>query len=175
MLALGAGAQETGVLVQGGIGAGAFPFDTGGVGSKLACMAGLAGRLTVWSFWVAEVTVVSALSNNCSTRAVSSSVGLSGVSEVLELWIWTVLLLRYVQQFHCGEYLTSFPWYWPVPFNGCRLSIYSLSRNGAVRRSSDICSLSSKSCQGWLGPALQSTESANRAKRKRCPWSVVVK
>ena len=71
------------VLVRGGTGAGAFPFDTGGVGSVLACMAGLVGRLTVWSFWIAEVTVVSALSNNCSTQAVSSSVGLSGVSEVL--------------------------------------------------------------------------------------------
>jgi len=109
VLALGAGVQETGVLVWGGIGAGAFPFDTGGVGSELACMAGLAGRLTIWSFWMAEVTVVSALSNNCSTQAVLSSVGLSGVSEALVPWRWTVLLLRYVQQFLCGEYLTSFP------------------------------------------------------------------
>ena len=87
--------RDTGVLLQGGAGAGAFPFDTGGVGSELACMARLVGRLTVWSFWIAEVTVVSALSNNCSTLAVSSSAGLSGVSEVLVLWKCTVLLLRY--------------------------------------------------------------------------------
>jgi len=84
---LGVGARATGVLVRGSIGAGAFPFDTGGVGSELACKARLAGRLTVWSFWIAEVTVVSALSNNCSTWAVSSSVGLSGVSEVLVPWM----------------------------------------------------------------------------------------
>jgi len=83
---LGVGVWATGVLVWGGIGAGAFPFDMGGVGSELACTAGLAGRLTVWSFWIAEVTVVSALSNNCSTRAVSSSVGLSGDSEALVSW-----------------------------------------------------------------------------------------
>jgi len=75
------------VLVRGGIGAGAFPFDMGGVGSELACMAGLAGQLTVWSFWMAEVTVVLAFSNNCLTLAVSSSVGLSGVSEVLVPWM----------------------------------------------------------------------------------------
>ena len=42
--------REVGVLVRGGIGAGAFPFDTGGVGSELACMAGLAGQLIAWSF-----------------------------------------------------------------------------------------------------------------------------
>ena len=33
---LGAKEREVGVLVRGGIGAGAFPFDTGGVGSELA-------------------------------------------------------------------------------------------------------------------------------------------
>jgi len=120
---LGVGTWATGVLVQGGIGAGAFPFDMGGVGSELACMAGLVGRLIVWSFWIAKVMVVSALSNNCSTWVVLSSVGLSGVSEALVPWMWTVLLLRYIQQFLCGEYLTSFPWYFLVPFNGCRLSM----------------------------------------------------
>jgi len=83
---LGVGTRATGVLVQGGIGAGAFPFDMGGVGSELVCTAGLAGQLTVWSFWIAEVTVVSALSNNCSTQVVSSSIGLSGDSETLVLW-----------------------------------------------------------------------------------------
>ena len=86
MLAFGVSGQATGVLVRGRIGAGTFPFDMGGVGSELACMARLAGQLTVWSFWIAKVTVVLALSNNCSTRAVSSSVGLSGVLEVLVLW-----------------------------------------------------------------------------------------
>jgi len=86
VLALGVGTWVTGVLVRDGIGAGAFPFDTGGVGSELACMAGLAGRLTVWSFWIAEVIVVLALSNNCSTWVVSLSVGLSGVWEALVPW-----------------------------------------------------------------------------------------
>jgi len=119
------GAQGAGVLGWGGFWAGAFPFDTGGVGSELACTARLAGRLTVWSFWIAEVTVVSACSNNCSTWAMSSSVGLSGVSEALVPWIWTVLLLRYVQQCHSLEYLTSFPWYCPVPLNILRLSMLS--------------------------------------------------
>ena len=61
VLALDAEEREVGVLVRGGIGAGAFPFDTGGVGSELACTgawvrdipartAGLAGRLMDWSF-----------------------------------------------------------------------------------------------------------------------------
>jgi len=61
VLALGAEEWEVGVLVRGGIGAGCFPLDTGGVGSELACtrawvwevparMAGLAGRLMAWSF-----------------------------------------------------------------------------------------------------------------------------
>ena len=45
MLALGAEEQDVGVLVLGGTGAGCFPFDMGGVGSKLACMA----------VWVREV------------------------------------------------------------------------------------------------------------------------
>ena len=136
--------QVTGVLVHSGIGAGAFPFDTGGVGSILACMARLVGWLTVWSFWIAEVTVVLALSNNCLTLAVSSSAGLSGVSEVLLPWIWTVLLLRYTQQYRLIEYRTSFPWYCPVPLIGCTLSMYSLLRNLAVRNSSETRSLSSK-------------------------------
>jgi len=59
--ALGADERDVGVLVLGGTGAGAFPFDTGGVGSELACtgagvwedparMAGLAGLLIAWSF-----------------------------------------------------------------------------------------------------------------------------
>ena len=87
MLALGVDVWGAGVLVRGGIGAGAFPFDTGGVGIELVCMAGLAGRLTAWSFWIVAVTVVLALSNSCSTWAVSSSVGLSGVSEVLVPWM----------------------------------------------------------------------------------------
>ncbi len=97
VLGLGADEREVGVLVRGGIGAGCFPFDTGGVGSELACtgavvrdvparMAGLAGRLIAWSFWMAEDTVVSVLSNISSTRAVSSSVGLSGVLEALVPW-----------------------------------------------------------------------------------------
>ncbi len=97
MLGLGADERVVGVLVRGGIGAGCFPFDTGGVGSELACtgtvvwdilvrMAGLAGLLIAWSFWMAEDTVVSVLSNSASTRAVSSSVGLSGVSEALVPW-----------------------------------------------------------------------------------------
>ena len=38
VLALGAKGWEVGVLVQGGIRAGAFPFNTGGVGSGLACV-----------------------------------------------------------------------------------------------------------------------------------------
>jgi len=61
VLGLDADEQAVGVLVQGGIGAGCFPFDTGGVGSELACTgvvvrdvpartAGLAGRLISWSF-----------------------------------------------------------------------------------------------------------------------------
>src|SRR6266705_6909673 len=104
---------------------------------------------------MAEETVVSILSNISLTWAVSSSVGLSGVSEALVLWKWTVLLLRYTQPDWVNEYRTSFPWYVPVPFNGCRLSIYSLLRNLAVRNSSPISSLSSKSCQGCVGPALQ--------------------
>ena len=184
VLAFGADGRNVGVLVRGGIGA--FPFDTGGVGSELVCtgawvrddparMAGLAGQLIVWSFWIAEVTVVSACSNNCSTLAVSSSVGLSGVSEALVPWIWTVLLLRNVQQFRSMEYLTSFPWYCPVPLNIFRLSILSWSRYWAVRSSSEICSLSSKYRQGCDGPALQNVESLNWAKRKRCPWSVAAK
>jgi len=47
VLALGVGTRAVGVLVRGGMGVGAFPFDTGGVGSELACMARLVGRLTV--------------------------------------------------------------------------------------------------------------------------------
>jgi len=61
VVALGAKERDVGVLVRGGIRAGCFPFDTGGVGSKLACtgavvwdvparMAGLAGQLISWSF-----------------------------------------------------------------------------------------------------------------------------
>jgi len=61
VLALGAMEWEVGVLARGGTGAGCFPLDTGGVGSELACtgawvclgfarMAGLAGRVIVWSF-----------------------------------------------------------------------------------------------------------------------------
>jgi len=73
------------------------------------------------------------------------------------------------------EYLTSFSWYCPVPLNGCRLSIYSISRNLAVRSSSNTWSLLSKYCQGCVGPALQSTASVNSAKRKHCPWSVAAK
>ena len=104
MLALDADERNVGVLVWGGIGAGAFPFDTGGVGSELACVvrvwevlvctAGLAGRLIAWSFWIAELTIVSVLSSISSTRAVSSSAGLSGVSVALVPWKWTVRLLR---------------------------------------------------------------------------------
>ena len=55
MLALGAEGRDVGVLVWGGTGAGCFPFDTGGVGSKLVCVGwvcevrarpvGLVGRL----------------------------------------------------------------------------------------------------------------------------------
>jgi len=90
------------------------------------------------------VMVVLAHSSSCSTQAVLSSVGLSGLSEALVLWIWTVPLLRYVQQFWYLEYLTSFPWYSLVPLNGCRLSMYSLSRNLAVRSSSDTWLLLSK-------------------------------
>jgi len=86
VLAFCAGVWVIGVLLHGGTGAGAFPFDTGGVGSELACMAGLAGLLTVCSLWIAAMTVDSALSNNCSTWVVSSSVGLSGVLEALVLW-----------------------------------------------------------------------------------------
>src|SRR6266581_5287492 len=104
---------------------------------------------------MAVETVVSVLSNISWTRAVSSSSELAGVSEALVLWKWTVLLLRYTQRFFDRLYLTSFPWYCPVPFNGCRLSIYSLFRKLAVRRSLLTGSLSSKSCQGCEGPALQ--------------------
>jgi len=90
VLALGTKKQVVGVLVQSGTGAGCFPFNTGGVGSKLACMAGLAGQLDTWSFWMAMVTVVSALSNNSSTWVVSSSIRVSGVSEALVPCIWIV-------------------------------------------------------------------------------------
>jgi len=97
VLALDTEERTVEVLVRGGTGAGCFPLDTGGVGSELACtgawvwddpacMAGLAGRLIAWSFWMAEETVVSVLSNISSTRAVSSSVGLSGVWEALVPW-----------------------------------------------------------------------------------------
>jgi len=44
---------------------------------------------------MAVVMVVSVLSNISLTWAVLSSVGLSGVSEALVPWIWTVRLLRY--------------------------------------------------------------------------------
>jgi len=44
-----------------------------------------------------------------------------------------------------------------------------------VRSSSDTKSLSSKYRQGCEGPALQMTRSANRANKKRCPWSVAAK
>jgi len=103
VLALGAEERDVGVLVRGGTGAGCFPLDTGGVGSELAwvgwwcvlaCVAGLLGRLIVWSFWIAELTIVSVLSSISLTRAVSSSTGLSGVSKVLVPWKWTVRLLR---------------------------------------------------------------------------------
>jgi len=120
--AIGAEEWEVGVLVQGGIGAGCFPLDMGRVGSKLACIvvwvclgsirvctAGLACQLDAWSFWMATVMVISVLSNNSSTWAVSSSTGLSGISEVLVPWIWTVRLLRYTQQYQFIENLTSFP------------------------------------------------------------------
>jgi len=59
VLALGAEERDVGVLVWGGIGAGCFPLDTGGVGSELAwvgwgCVlartAGLVGQLICWSF-----------------------------------------------------------------------------------------------------------------------------
>src|SRR6266705_2484736 len=94
---LGTEERKVGVLVRGGIGVGCFPLDTGGVGSELACtgavvrdvparMAGLAGRLISRSFWMAIETVVSVLSNISWTRAVSSSAGLSGVSEALVPW-----------------------------------------------------------------------------------------
>src|SRR5712691_3092217 len=87
---------KVGVLVRGGIGAGCFPFDMGGVGSELACtgavvwdvparMAGLAGRLISRSFLMAIETVVSVLSNISWTLAVSSSESAGG-SEVLVLW-----------------------------------------------------------------------------------------
>src|SRR6266581_2357209 len=177
---LGFDEQKVGVLVRGGIGAGCFPFDTGGVGSELACtgvvvrdvpacMAGLAGRLISRSFLMAVETVVSVLSNISWTRAVSSSSESAGVSEVLVPWKWTVLLLRYSQRFFSGLYLTSFPWYCPVPCNRYRLSIYSLFRKLAVRRSSLINSLSSKSRQGCEGPALQKISSSKFPNKKRCP------
>jgi len=142
-----------GVLVRGGTGAGCFPFDTGGVGSELAwvvlgavhaCMAGLAGLLIVWSFWIAELMIVSVLFKISSMQAVLSSTGLLGVSDTLVPWKWTVRLLRYTQQFHLTAYLTSFPSYCPVPVSVCRLSMYSLSRNLAVRSSSETSLLSSK-------------------------------
>jgi len=101
------------------------------------------------------VMVVLALSNNCSTQVVSLSVRLSGVLEVLVLWKWTVLLLRYVQQYRVVENLTSFPWYSPVPLRGSRLSIYSFSRNLAVRTSLVTRLLLSKYHHGCVGPALQ--------------------
>src|SRR6266581_5664470 len=155
VLALGAEEREVGVLVWGGIGAGCFPFDTGGVGSELACtgvvvwdvlacMAGLAGRLISRSFLMAVETVVSVLSNISWTWAVSSSSELAGVSDALVPWKWTVLLLRYIQQFRFSEYWTSFPWYCPVPLIGFRLSIYSLSKNPAEKTSIPTSSLSSK-------------------------------
>jgi len=122
VLALGAEEQEVGVLVRVGTGASCFPLDTSGVGSKLACtgaweclgivhawMAGLAGWLIAWSFWIAAVTVVSVLSNISSTQAVSLSAGLSGVSKVLVPWRWTAQLLRYTQQYWVVKNLTSFP------------------------------------------------------------------
>jgi len=96
VLAVGAEEREVVVLVRGGIGAGCFPFDTGGVGSELACtgaavwdvparMAGLAGRLISRSFLMAVETVVSVLSNISWTLAVSSS-EFAGVSEALVPW-----------------------------------------------------------------------------------------
>ena len=96
VLALDADERKVGVLVRGGIGAGCFPFDTGGVGSELACigavvrdvparMAGLAGRLISRNFCIAVVTVVSVLSNISWTLAVSSS-EFAGVSEALVPW-----------------------------------------------------------------------------------------
>src|SRR6266581_978432 len=124
---------------------------------------------------MAVETVVSVLSNISWTRAVSSSSESAGVSEALVPWKWTVLLLRYCQRFFCRLYLTSFPWYCPVPFNGCRLSIYSLFRNGAVRRSSLTSSLSSKLRQGCEGPALQKMSSSEYPNKKRCPCSVAAK
>ena len=144
MLALGAKGWDMGVLVRGGTGAGCFPFDTGGVGSELAwmgqghilaCIARLVGLLIVWSFWIAKLTVIFILSNISSTWVVLLSVGDSGVSKALVLWIWTVQLLRYTQQYQAGENLTSFPWYCPVPLRGCRLLMYSLSRNLAISTS----------------------------------------
>src|SRR6266581_4544536 len=158
VLGLDVDEREVGVLVRGGIGAGCFPFDTGGVGSELVCtravvwdvparMAGLAGRLISRSFLMAVETVVSVLSNISWTLAVSSSES-AGVSEALVPWRWTVLLLRYTQQFRFVEYWTSFPWYCPVPLRGSRLSIYSLSRNPAVKTSTPTGSLSSKYRQG---------------------------
>jgi len=59
VLALGAEERDVGVLVRGGTGVVCFPLDMGGVGSELAWvgwgrvlarMAGLSGRLIVWSF-----------------------------------------------------------------------------------------------------------------------------
>ena len=132
--------RNVGVLVWGGIGAGCFPLEMGGVGSELAwvgwgCTAGLAGRLIAWSFCTTEVTVASVCCNISSTRAVLSSAGLSGVCDLLVPWKWIVLLLRYTQQFCCVEYLASLPLYCPVPWSGSRLSICSASRNLAVRSS----------------------------------------
>src|SRR6266581_7329407 len=97
VLGLGADEREVGVLVRGGIGAGCFPFDTGGVGSELACIgavvrdvpariAGLAGRLISRNFCIAVATVVSVLSNISWTLAVSSSSEFAGVPEVLVPW-----------------------------------------------------------------------------------------
>jgi len=117
----------------------------------------------------------SVLSNISSTWAVSLSAGLSGVSEALDPWKWTAWLLRYTQRCCSRLYLTSFPWYCPVPYNGCRLSIYSVSRNLAVRRSSLTSALSSKSCQGCEGPALQKMSLSVCPNKKRCPWSVAAK
>ena len=152
----------------------------GGVGSELACtgavvwdvpacMAGLAGWLISQSFLMAVEMVVSVLSNIFWTREVSSLSELPGVSEGLVLWKCTVLLLRYTQRCLSRLYLTSFPWYCPVPLNGCKLSIYSLFRNSAVRRSSLTGSLSSKSRQGCEGPALQKILLLEFPKMKRCP------
>src|SRR6266581_5096538 len=97
VLALGADERTVGVLVRGGIGAGCFPFDTGGVGSELVCtgavvwdvparMAGLAGQLISRSFLMAVEMVVSVLSNISWTLAVSSSSEPAGVSDALVPW-----------------------------------------------------------------------------------------